>query len=220
MLFDQKTQSYLYGNDISNGHWIEVGCQPLISRNKLLAQLSDQKDVLHIGCADHIELIEEKRNNGSYLHDIIKKASKSLDGCDVNSDALEKMRSFGISDLYTPDSIPTKDYNLVLVPDVIEHIPNVHDFLVSLKQYNAQNIVITTPNAYRLRNRSLWRKELINTDHRYWFSPYTLSKSVIEAGYKIEAIYYTDSYSRFNIVSNFNKKLFPLVRDGLAIVIY
>lgn len=218
MLYDDETLNFLKGNGISNSHWVTIPNQKLISRNELLKKISANKKILHIGCADHPELIEKKRESGNYLHDLLTDIAEQVVGCDVNQSALQKMTDLGIKDLYTPENIPDIKFDLVLIPDVIEHLPNVNDFLLSLRKYRADKIVITTPNAYRLQNRSLWRKELVNTDHRYWFSPYTLSKSVIAAGYEIEDIYYTDTYGN-NIFKNIKKHLFPLSRDGLAIII-
>jgi 2-polyprenyl-3-methyl-5-hydroxy-6-metoxy-1,4-benzoquinol methylase len=218
MLYDDRTMAYLAGDGIANSHWVKIPKQPLIARNILLTQLAQGKTVLHIGCADHPELIEKKRQAGNYLHDMLAKVATKVLGCDVNQAALTKMGNLGIQDLYTPDTVPNIAFDVVLVPDVIEHVPNVQDFLASLRRYKAGQIVITTPNAYRLVNRKLWQQELINTDHRYWFSPYTLSKTVVEAGYTVEAFYYTDVIAR-NPLKNLLRRQFPLCRDGLAIVI-
>lgn len=219
MLYDQDTLRYLSGSLLSNGHLFRMSRHPMIERNKLLAQLAQAKNVLHLGCADHIDLIMAKRRSGTYLHDILGRVSKSVVGCDINQPALSKMKSLGLTDLYTPESVPQRDYDLLLVPDVIEHIPNVDDFLRSLRRFNAKEIVISTPNAYRLLNRRQYRAELINTDHRYWFSPYTLSKCVIDAGYRVTNFWLTDYGSGYRIWNSLVKRLFPLTRDGLVIQI-
>jgi hypothetical protein len=54
--------------------------------------------------------------------------------------------------------------------------------------------VITVPNAWtqttmRMANRSA---EIINSDHRYWFTPYTLSKVIVQAGLQLEDIYFAN----------------------------
>ncbi|MDT8406583.1 MAG: class I SAM-dependent methyltransferase [Methylococcales bacterium] len=218
MLYDREVQNYLKGNKLSSGYWIDIPYQPLIKRNMLLADLARDKKVLHFGCADHIELIEQKRNAGSYLHDIIEKSAKSVTGCDTNEDAIEKMKELGIKNVHTLDALPYQSYDLIIAADVIEHVPNVQYFLNSLKQYNAEQFIITTPNCYRLLNRKLWNKELVNTDHRCWFSPYTLSKSIIDAGFQVKEMYFTDEISRLDIISFFIKKSYPLLRDGLALL--
>jgi hypothetical protein len=47
-------------------------------------------------------------------------------------------------------------------------------------------LVLTTPNAFRYQAalQSLRGQEIINSDHRYWFSPYTLAKVMWRAGYR------------------------------------
>lgn len=218
MNFNKETLAFLRGESISNGHKIKVDWQKLVSRNTLLVDLCKEKTVLHLGCADHIDLIEKKRKRGNYLHDLIQSSAKKIVGCDVNENALLKMRELGISDLYTPDNLPIQTYDTVIIPDVIEHIGDVKQFLLSIKKYDASEFVFTTPNAYRLINRKYWQHELINTDHHYWFSPYTLSKILIDANFDIKNIYYTDSFSLFTPIGNLLKFIFPLTRDGLLIV--
>lgn len=219
MLYDQEALQYLSGSLLSSGRSFKMSRHPMVERNHLLARLARGKNVLHLGCADHIELIAAKRRSGTYLHDILSNVSKSVVGCDINEPALSRMRELGLTELYTPENVPQRDYDLLLVPDVIEHISNVDDFLRSLRKFNAKEIVISTPNAFRLPNRRQYRAELINTDHRYWFSPYTLSKCVIDAGYRIENFWLTDHGSRYRIWNNVIKRLFPLTRDGLVIQI-
>jgi hypothetical protein len=49
----------------------------------------------------------------------------------------------------------------------------------------ARELVTTTPNVFRIQNliNTLRAREYINSDHRYWFSPYTLAKVLSQAGY-------------------------------------
>jgi hypothetical protein len=37
--------------------------------------------------------------------------------------------------------------------------------------------------------------EIINSDHRFWFTPYTISKVLVSAGYNPEKITYTNLQS-------------------------
>lgn len=91
------------------------------------------------------------------------------------------MQSIGIQDLFTPANLPVgAQFDLVLVPDVVEHISNVRVFLEELRRFSAP-IVLTTPNAFRYSNRLAFRTELINSDHKCWFSPYTLMRTLIQA---------------------------------------
>lgn len=220
MKVDSKVTEYLRGGAISNGARLQISRNPVWDRNSLLVSMARDKNVLHMGCADHVELIEEKRQKGRYLHGLLAQSARYLAGTDVNRAAIAEMERSGISGLYHVSELPPDQYfDVLLVPDVIEHVGNVEEFLVGLKKINAGKIVITTPNAFRLKNRSLFRSELVNSDHRYWFSPYTLSKSIYESGYEIEAYFYTDRLRWWQPIRSFLKWYFPLCRDGIAVVI-
>ena len=50
----------------------------------------------------------------------------------------------------------------------------------------SKELIITVPNALKKTNRKNGTHfELINTDHRFWFTPYTLAKNLTTAGFKI-----------------------------------
>lgn len=223
MILDQQTWSYLNESEFSNGAAFAAGSGAVIARNDLITDLVRDKHVLHVGCADHGPLIEAKRANGTYLHDLIANSAKTLTGVDVNESALAEMRRLGIAELYTPDTLPAdRAFDLVVAPDVIEHVHDVNRFLRSVAGYGAP-VLITTPNAMRLRNRRLWKEEIVNTDHRYWFSPYTLAKSLVDAGLTPKSFWYTDvaKLTRGALVRPWElilKRRFPLCRDGLAVL--
>jgi 2-polyprenyl-3-methyl-5-hydroxy-6-metoxy-1,4-benzoquinol methylase len=218
MRLDRATQEYLHGRVFANAHHFRITREEIAPRNQLLVHLASGKRVLHVGCADHVELIKQKRANGTYLHDLLAEVATELTGLDTNAAAVSEMTELGIPDLFLPKDLPIgRTYDLVLAPDVIEHVPNVGVFLDGLRSFGAP-VVVTTPNALRLQNRLLWRGELINTDHRYWFSPYTLAKSMIEAGYRVDRLWYTDSPTRLRRVRHALTRQFPVCSDGLAML--
>ena len=220
MRVDAGTKKFLSGESLSNGAFFPVDRSPLIGRNQLLVDLVRNKSVLHLGCADHTSLIRKKREQGNYLHDLLGESASSLIGADINGEALSEMRALGIDHLYQVDDLPENaHYDLLVIPDVIEHVGDVSEFLTAIKRYSFDAVVITTPNAFRLRNRMLLSSELVNTDHRYWFSPYTLAKTVYESGFEISEFYYTDTPVTWKApLSSLLKYWFPLCRDGLAVV--
>lgn len=223
MILNQQTWSYLNESEFSNGASFPAGSGAPIARNDLISDLANGKRVLHVGCADHGPLIAAKRARGSYLHDLIARSASTLTGVDVNESALAEMRRLGITELYTPETLPAdRTFDLVVAPDVIEHVRDVHQFLRMLTSYGAP-VLITTPNALRLRNRRLWNAEVVNTDHRYWFSPYTLAKSLVDAGMAPKEFWYTDNTAitigtlarPWELVL---KRRYPLCRDGIAVL--
>jgi hypothetical protein len=72
--------------------------------------------------------------------------------------------------------------------EVVEHIPNPVSFLSRFRENYGDvvdQIVITVPNAFRGGNIKgiLKNVETINSDHRFFFTPYTIAKVAIDAGY-------------------------------------
>lgn len=217
MRINGEVSDYLDGKILSNSHQFHIDRSRPVQRNDLLVRLVKGLVVLHVGCADHVGLIRTKRARGSYLHDLLSSSAARVVGSDVNEAALDQMRQIGIVDLFSVDEVPTDlEFDLVVVPDVLEHVPNVSEFLESLRQY-ACDVVVTTPNAFRIQNRLLFTHELVNTDHRYWFSPYTLTKCLVTAGYDIQEMWYTDKLYKRSPVGSLLKWIFPACRDGLAI---
>jgi 2-polyprenyl-3-methyl-5-hydroxy-6-metoxy-1,4-benzoquinol methylase len=153
MIVNEDVINFIRGEDFSNGHNFSVQRQKVFSRNKLLSDMSKGKNILHVGCADHIPLISRKRKAGTYLHDILVESSDLVIGSDTNLSALEEMRKYGISNLYHADDVPSDiKFDLILIPDVIEHVTNVQSFLQAFWRYECP-IVVSTPNSYRLINR-------------------------------------------------------------------
>lgn len=219
MVISEEAHKYLRGEYFSNGWSLAIPRQHrIVSRNKRLVELAHNKSVLHIGCADHTGLIQGKIKKGKYLHELLQHTSSKLVGIDINPEGIEVMQKLGFSNIYHPSMAPEENYDLLIAADVIEHVPNVNLFLTDLKRYNFDRLVITTPNAYRRINRKQYKAELINTDHRYWFSPFTLAKVVIEAKYQIETLEFTDYSSKFRLYRNLLLKKYPLLQDGLLII--
>lgn len=217
MNLDERVNAFLSGREFSSGHRFQIGRARREGRNDLITRLARGRRVLHVGCADHAPLIEEKRKQGTYLHDALTQVAEHVVGLDTNEAALEDMRRLGLTGLYHPSYLPSDlAFDLIVAADVIEHVGDVDSFLRSLHVHDCE-ILVTTPNALRMANRLSWRSELVNTDHRYWFSPYTLSKAIREAGYEVTNVSYTDDFPRRQPLRSALKAKFPLCRDGLAV---
>ena len=204
MKFYDKTKSYLNGNKFSNGAVFSLNTSrpKELYRDEYLINISKNKKIIHLGFVDHLPLIDEKIANGNWLHEKLTNNSKLCYGIDINKRGIEYIqKKYKYKNLYAmdiiSDDIPEKilkiNFDYILVPDVIEHIGNPVNFLNALRtrfQGNTNIIVITTPNAFRLNNfiNTLKNKECINTDHRFWFTPYTISKIVTDAGCKINSL--------------------------------
>lgn len=219
MIFNTEAMEYLCGKRFSNGFFFKMMQQCQIhERLSILKKISRGKVILHFGCCDHVEIIHEKIIKGRYLHKVLEEVSQKITGVDISKEGIMAMRSFGFENVYLPSEVPKNKYDILVLPDVIEHISDVQMFLTGLRQYDFQQIVVTTPNAYRLANRMQYRRECVNTDHRYWFSPFTLAKVLVNAGYELEHMIFTDTPSRLNFIRNLFLKKFPLLQDGLLAI--
>jgi hypothetical protein len=188
MKFDSVTRDFLSDKTFSNAHRFDLGNQGrALRRFERLVELCRGKRVLHVGCCDHPELIREKVTQGVYLHQNLCRAASRCVGSDVSIPGVAQLRELGFPEVYVPDEVPDDSYDICLLADVIEHVGDVVVFLESMRRYRFKELVVATPNLFRLRN-FLSSGEVINTDHRYWFSPYTLSKVLADAGYQPQRV--------------------------------
>lgn len=203
-------RSYLTGVQFSNYEKFRFENKTFIpNRIDLLERILKDKVVLHFGCCDHEHLIEEKVNNNTHLHVMISNIAKKCIGIDNNLEALNKLKSLNIDNCLYYNLTETEDptleneaYDYILLGEILEHITDPVAFLrtIHTKFVNAKGIIITVPNAFTSRNFYNIKRgiEEINTDHKYWFTPYTISKVVTEANFTLDSIYFVDR-SRLNI---------------------
>jgi 2-polyprenyl-3-methyl-5-hydroxy-6-metoxy-1,4-benzoquinol methylase len=184
MKFDPTTRDHLSGVTFSNGHLFSLGNSGRAARRfERLVEICRGKRVLHVGCCDHLPLIATKVQQGVYLHQHLCRVASHCVGVDTHQAGVAMLRDLGFPEVYQPDDTPDQSFDVCLLADVIEHVGDVVSFLRSMRRYRFKQLVVATPNAFRLRN-FLSMGELINTDHRYWFSPYTLCKVLTDAGYE------------------------------------
>jgi len=186
------TLDHLHGRRFSAGRAFDLGNRgPALRRSDRLVQLATGVRVLHIGCCDHLPLIQPKLERGLYLHDSLCRVATQCVGVDTSAQGVQLLRRLGFAQTYLPDDAPpaselggvTQPFDICLLADVIEHVGNPVSFLSSMRRYQFKRLVVCTPNALRWRN-SLPGPELINTDHRCLFSPYTLCRVMVDAGYE------------------------------------
>lgn len=183
MKIDPATHDYLKGVRFSNGHRFELKDQRrLTERSTRLIEIVRGRRVLHVGCCDHLDLIRDKVHKGLYLHQRLCQVGARCVGVDINAKGVQLLHELGFPEVFLPDDVPQDSYDVCLLADVIEHVGDVVTFLQSMRRWQFKELVVVTPNLFRLRNW-LSRGELVNTDHRYWFSPYTLCKVIVDAGY-------------------------------------
>jgi hypothetical protein len=86
-----------------------------------------------------------------------------------------------------PQALRKVHFDYALLGEVVEHIDDPVSFLKKIRENlkdTVEKVIITVPYAFGLRQMfsGLFKKERINSDHRYWFTPYTIAKICFEAG--------------------------------------
>lgn len=146
-------------------------------RNDVFGSLCDGRSVLHVGCAD--SPITNINNN---LHLALQGRAKVLDGFDLDTDALDMLRPHLRQGRLFSNFDEVKDsYEVLLVPEVIEHVNNVEQFLQTLDKVDFSEVIITAPDVYSCMRRHFDYDEktetfceIVHPDHNAWYSPYTL----------------------------------------------
>jgi hypothetical protein len=125
----------------------------------------------------------------------------------------------------------------MVMGEILEHVDIPVLFLKQIRENykkNISQILITVPNAFSYRNMKSIKenKEVINSDHRYWFTPYTLAKIVYLAGYTVDEFFFTDEMhnktglkSKLFVIPFLKKKLlfnkikkYPALRINLVMI--
>jgi hypothetical protein len=197
--FDETDQKYLDGSAFSSIYQFRIqGVSESLQRLALLAKLVAGKKVVHFGCVDHLPLLEQRRKEGIWLHEVLAGTCTDLVGVDINEQGVQYMKDAGFetynSNVVTehpPAEIVTKKWDYIVAGEVLEHIDDPVMFLKAIREkYGActERIIITVPNALSYTNFrfALRNIEMINSDHRFWFTPFTLLKVATQAGIQVE----------------------------------
>lgn len=163
------------------------------------------KRVVHVGCLDHEGLVDQKIADGKWLHAELSRVASECVGIDVDNGLITHLAErYGVNNIIFHDlgcgRLPAglaSQWDVVFLPDVLEHIEAPVAFLTSLREaFSATScrLVVTVPNAFSYDNfyRTLCREEWINTDHFAWYSPYTLCKTVIASGWRIRSLHFLE----------------------------
>lgn len=145
------------------------------SRMEVFRKLCEGKRVLHVGCVDWP--ITDVRNS---LHIQLDPVCAVLDGYDTHAEVFDTIRPHVRGRLFCNWADVTDAYDVVLVPEVLEHVSNVQVFLGQLSALQASTFVLTVPDAFRCRSHFNYDAETgifterVHPDHNCWYSPYTL----------------------------------------------
>jgi SAM-dependent methyltransferase len=149
--------------------------------------------VAHLGCADS-PYTEELLASGRLLHTRLVRAAR-VTGFDVDAGALELVRRalpgerFVLADVTT--GVPEEErgrYDLVIAGEVLEHVPDADSFLRGCAALLAPGgrLCVTVPNACspKIGLRAVFGRESVHPDHRVYYGPRTLARTLEGAGYE------------------------------------
>jgi 2-polyprenyl-3-methyl-5-hydroxy-6-metoxy-1,4-benzoquinol methylase len=198
MQLENHIMPYLQGEKFDNGLKVTISRKgPLVDRLLYLSHYAKGKKIVHVGCVDHLPLIEKKIANNIYLYKRLEEVAARQFGIDNSEEGIRYMQdvlkcdNVAVEDILNGpihNTIQNEQWDSMILGEILEHIDNPVLFLSTIRaRYKpyVKQLVITVPNALSINNTMYsWKNtERINTDHRYWFTPYTLNKILLLAGF-------------------------------------
>lgn len=175
-----------------------------LSRVDVFRKLCAGQRVLHIGCADW-PITDPKTS----LHLALESVCAKLDGFDIHAEALEALAPYTCGKLFSRFEDIVDQYDIVLVPEVMEHVPNTAEFLTQLDALDAASYAITVPDAFQCRTRHFdylhdaqTFVEVVHPDHNCWYTPYTFSNTIRKyTPWAIDGMWFFNAISLFMLAS-------------------
>jgi hypothetical protein len=200
-------------------------------RNDLLVEVCAGKNVLHIGCCDHVPLIARKWQQHEWLHGQLTTVAESVLGVDIDEEAVSETRRItklgnivagDITSGQVIDAIAERYFDIALFGEVVEHIGDPVRFLktfLNTYERNVRDVIITVPNAFCAGNvKSIFaNREVINSDHRFFFTPYTICKVACDAGIAPSSIQMA-SFSRQGPMKKLITSRWPLLAENIVLL--
>ena len=191
-------------------------------RKDLVCELCRAKTVLHLGCAAAPDTLG-RLDRGEHLHILLSKVAADLYGVDIDRSGLEILRTRGFKNLYVGDmeELPSlaldKKFDVVAVPEIIEHLHNPIRTLRQLTPFLHRRslLCITTPNALSIKFflHALRGQEVSGPDHTLILSPATLERVLTRAGFEVVDFWgVIETYSGWR-----NRMSRPVLRLGLRL---
>jgi mannosyltransferase OCH1-like enzyme len=175
-----------------------------LNRYDVLRTMCQGKRVLHVGCADWP--ITDPRTS---LHLALEAVCAQLDGVDPHVEALEQLAPFTGGRLFSSLEQATDSYDIVLVPEVMEHVSDVAEFLDQLYRVDAGMVLISVPDAFQCRGHhfdyvadSQTFVEVVHPDHNVWYTPYTFANTIKKySDFNIEQMWFFNRISLLALLS-------------------
>jgi len=204
MKIENDAKKYLSGEEFSSGFKFSFSNKEnkIPSRIEEILKIVKDKTIVHVGCVDHLELIEKKIKTNKWLHEILVMNTKRCLGIDINKKGIEYLenqlnyKEVVYANIIEDEiaEIKKNKWDFIFLGEILEHVDNPVLFLQAIKnkyQGIIDEIILTAPNAFAYNNfiNLFMHTEHINSDHRYWFTPFTLAKVLGQANMTVKDIY-------------------------------
>lgn len=196
-----------------------------VERHEALLEAARGRRVVHVGFVD--ELMASKIAQEVWLHARLAAVASSLVGLDSSEEGVAAARADGyeayVVDAQSPEAVralglPRAD--VVIAGEIIEHLDAPGPFLRAMHGA-APELVLTTPNAYRLLNflAPVSGSELVHPDHTSWQSPRTLRTLLERAGWEVERIAYYHNPTRRKVGGSPSQRAVGHVSNATRVVL-
>jgi len=168
-------------------------------RNEEIVKWTRGPDVLDVGCAGHkIEI-----GSPYWLHGRLRALMPHVVGVDISTEHVAFLSASGFADVFVQDAEDLnlgRRFNTIVAGEVIEHLSNPLQFLLSAKRHLAPagRIVLTTPYPFSLAYGmyAVWKypNTCQNREHACWFCPTTLTELASRAGLNVRHFELIEDY--------------------------
>jgi hypothetical protein len=180
-------------------------------RDNFLINESRDKHIAHIGCTDWPDQISQMLTD-NFLHSKLLKTARTVTGFDIDIEGISSlclhfpMEKFIVGNIATDPEVRGVLIKLapdvIIIPDVLEHVENAREFLLGLKscldeinvgrESNKTIAIFTTPNAYALKTflPSLLGLDFTHPDHCLLHNEFTIRHVFADAGLRIHSVSY------------------------------
>lgn len=172
-----------------------------LGRLEVFASLCAGKRVLHVGCAG--------TDARAALHRQLEPLCAALDGYDPDGEALAFLRAQVGGSLFDDFAAIAGSYDLVLVPEVMDQVSDVADFLARLEAVDAGCFIVAVADAFQCRAQRFdfieetgTFVEVVHPDHRAWYTPYTFANTIRQhSGLNLERLWFFDETAILGLLS-------------------